>query len=147
VALVLAVAGPAGAQEGQGKYVTQASNRLTGLIEQANKDGFKLSNNKLSIGGGWLKQGSEWVTLFPVILEKGKAYRFLAAGDDDAMDVDLQIIDANGAELKADTKSDPQAVVDFTPTSTQQCQVRVRVFASRENVPCVCLGLVLTKSE
>jgi hypothetical protein len=147
LSFLLAFAAPAAAQESQSKYVTQAANRLTSLIDQANKDGFKLSNNKLSIGGGWLKQGSEWVALFPVVLEKGKAYRLLAAGDDDAMDVDLQIVDANGATLKEDTKNDPQAIVDFTPPTTQQYQVRVRVFASRENVPCVCLGIVLAKSE
>jgi len=146
VLTLLTSAGGAGAQEGQGKYVTQASKRLVNLIGKANSEGFKLQDNKTSIGGGWLKKGDDnWVTVFSIVLEKDKAYRFLAAGDDDAMDVDLQVLDANSKVVANDEKADPEAVVDFTPSSTQQYQIRVRLYASRGDLPCVCLAIVLTK--
>jgi hypothetical protein len=139
-------AGKVSAQEKQGPYIAQASQRLIKLIDKANGEGYKLQDNKLSIGGGWMKQGNEnWVTLYTIGLEKGTAYRILAAGDGDAQDVDVQIVDANGKTVAADTKNDPDAVVDFTPTVSQQYQVRIRLYASRENLPCVCLGIVMSK--
>src|ERR1035438_9811921 len=85
------------AQQGQGVYVTQASARLTKLITAANKSKYKLADNSFSIGGGWLKQSkTKWVPLFTVKLEAGVDYRFLAAGDNDARDVDLDIRDPDG---------------------------------------------------
>src|SRR4051812_18690224 len=84
-----------GAQEGQGKFITEASSRLTRLIAAANKQGYNLPDNTFSVGGGWLKQGKgTWVPLFTVPLEQGKSYRFLAAGDMDAKDVDIEVQDA-----------------------------------------------------
>jgi hypothetical protein len=146
LAALLAGSGSAFAQEKQGPFVAQASKRLTNLVSKANDEGYKLQDNKLSIGGGWIKQGNDnWVTLYSIVLEKGTAYRFLAAGDDDARDVDVQVVDGNGKVVASDTKNDPDAVVDFTPPASQQFQVRVRLYASRDNVPCVCLGIVMSK--
>lgn len=134
------------AQEKKGPYIAQASQRLIKLIDKANGDGYKLQDNKLSIGGGWMKQGNDnWVTLYSIVLEKGTAYRFLAAGDNDAQDVDIQVLDGNGKVVAVDVKNDPEAIVDFTPSASQQYQVRVRLYASRDNLPCVCLGIVMSK--
>src|SRR3954469_6058549 len=90
---ILAAGSPAQAQQGQGKYVTEAAGRLAKNIGAANADGFKLSDNTFSIGGGWLKQGSNWVSLFTITMEQGKQYRVLASGDGDATDVDVDIQD------------------------------------------------------
>src|SRR4051812_16918529 len=84
------------AQDGQGIFVTQASERLGKLIDKANKGGFSLQNNSFSIGGGWLKKDDKWVGLYTVQLTAGKQYRFLASGDKDAKDVDLRITDLKG---------------------------------------------------
>src|SRR5205823_3040850 len=57
LAAALVLLGPApraSAQEGQGKFLTQATQRLIKLIAKANEDGFVLANNQFSIGGGWL---------------------------------------------------------------------------------------------
>ncbi len=143
--VVVVCTGRASAQEKQGVYVAQASQRLIKLIDKANGDGYKLQDNKLSIGGGWMRQGNDWVKLYSIVLEKGTPYRFLAAGDADAQDVDLQVLDSNGKVVAEDTKNDPEAVVDFTPAASQQYQVRVRLYASRDNLPCVCLGIVMSK--
>lgn len=134
------------AQEGQGKYITDASIRLTRLVAAANKDGYTLQDNSFSIGGGWLKQSKEkWIPLYSLKLEEGKKYRFIAAGDEDAKDVDLEIVDADGKRVALDDKTDPEAVVDFVPKASGTYQVRIRLYESMNNVPCVCLSVVLNR--
>ena len=129
----------------QGKYVNSASARLTRLVDAANKDGYKLSNNSFSIGGGWLKQNTDWTPLYTIELQAGKEYRFVAVGDMDARDVDLQVRDANGNTVASDTSTAPEAIVTYTPTKSGRYMVRLRLFASRDNVPCVCMAITLTR--
>jgi hypothetical protein len=137
----------ASAQDGQGSYVTQASARLIKLIDAANKQGYSLQDNSFSIGGGWLKQGADkWVVLYTIPLQEGKNYRFVAAGDADAKDVDLEVVDSSGKVVAQDVKDDPEAIVDYTPTSSGRYTVRIRLYASANNVPCVCLAVVLGKN-
>jgi hypothetical protein len=144
--VVLAGVGRATAQEGQGKYITEATVSLIKLVNQANTAGYKLQDNSFSLGGGWLKQGTEsWVPLYTITLEKGKEYRFLAAGDHDAKDVDLQVLDAGGKVVAEDAGTEPQAVVNFRPEQTQKYSVRIRLYASVDNLPCMCLGVVTSK--
>ena len=49
---------------------------------------------------------------FEVPEELREEYRFLAAGDNDAKDVDLEIQDPSGKVVASDRGSDPEAVVD-----------------------------------
>jgi hypothetical protein len=136
----------AGAQEGQGKYVTEASVRLIRLVNAANRHGYKLHANTLSLGGGWLKKGTDtWVPLYTIKLEEGKQYRFIAAGDAEARDVDLEIQDADGKVVAHDDKTEPEAVVDFTPKTTGSYTVRIRLNDSMNSLPCFCVAIVMTK--
>jgi hypothetical protein len=144
--LVAVSAGADRAVAQQGVYVTQASARLTKLIDASNKQGYALQNNSFSIGGGWLKQSqTAWIPIYSIKLTAGKTYRFLAAGDNDARDVDLDIQDSTGKTLKADVDTAAEAVVEFTPTETAVYRVRLRLYASENNVDCVCLGIVMVK--
>ena len=89
---------PAAPRLKQGKYISQASAHLAKLVDAGNADGFSLHNNSFSLGGGWLKKSQDgWVAIYSVNLKAGKKYRFLATGDDDAKDVDLRVLDANGS--------------------------------------------------
>jgi hypothetical protein len=137
----------AGAQEGQGKYLTEATVRLTKLIDAANKDGFSLQDNSFSMGGGWLKKSKEWVGLYTVELKQGTAYRILAAGDADAKDVDVQLVDATDPTklLKEDVDTSANASIEYTPAKTGRFLVRVRLYDSAGDLPCVCLAVVMTK--
>lgn len=143
---VLAGDNRAGAQQGQGIYFTQASNRLAKLIDGANKAGYRQPNNSFSIAGGWIKQSqTNWVPIFTVELEAGKEYRFLAAGDNDARDVDLQIQDADGKTVALDDDTNLNAIVDFQPSRSGRYTVRIRLYESRENLPCACLAVMMAK--
>ena len=117
--LALSANAKVAAQEGQGKYITEATVRLIKLVDAGNKDGFLLKDNSFSIGGGWLKQSqNEWVALFTLDLTAGRTYRFLGAGDNDAKDVDLQIVDASGKQVAVDDAVKAEAIVNFTPETT-----------------------------
>ena len=59
-------------------------------------------------------------------------------------DIDLEILDANTQKRVAYPPHE-EAIVDFAPKATQPYRVRVRLFASRNHVPCVCLAIVLVK--
>jgi len=142
---VLATSSRAPAQE-QGKYVTEATVRLIKLMNAANKQGYALKEDDFSIGGGWLKQSTEkWIPLYTIQLQEGKKYRFLAAGDADAKDVDIEVQDSDGKVVAQDVKTDPEASVDFSPTRTGRYLVRIRLYASDMNQPCACLAVVMTK--
>jgi hypothetical protein len=141
----VAVPGNSTAQQGQGQYVTEAAARLSKQVEKANKEGYAFQDNNFSIGGGWLKQSEKaWVPLYTLNLQAGKKYRFIAAGDADAQDVDLEIKDGNGKTVKADVSTDPVAIVDFSPETTGKYLVRVRLYKSDGNADCLCLALVMT---
>jgi hypothetical protein len=95
-----------------------------------------LDDNSFSIGGGWLAQSTtKWVSLYTVTLQSGKSYRFLAVGDADAKDVDLEVLDATGESVASDTATAPEASVDFRPETTQQYKVRVRLYARARTCP------------
>jgi hypothetical protein len=130
----------------QGQYITEASALLIKLINQANADGYKMLDNSFSIGGGWLTQGANnWVGLFTLELRAGRSYRFLGAGDADATDLDLQVVNPNGQKVAEDVGTEPDAIVNYRPTVTGRYLVRIRLYASKENLPCACLAIVVEK--
>jgi len=146
LAMLLIATENANAQQGQ--YVTQAATRLGKLIDKGNSEGFRLAANKFSLGGGWLAQGTEYVSLFTINLEAGKKYRFLAAGDDDARDVDIRVMDPSKNVVAEEAKTDATAEVDFTPKTSLRYLVQVRVFKSRaggsgKQVPAFTIGTVM----
>jgi hypothetical protein len=130
----------------QGAYITQAATRLGKLVDKANTQKFTLQPNSFSIGGGWLKKGDAWVSTYAVQLYEGKQYRFLAAGDNDARDVDLRVTDLKGEqEFAADVERKADAVVNFSPKTSGRYLVQIRLASSREGQDAVCLSVVMMK--
>src|SRR5436309_3242261 len=92
---------PAGPVHGQGKdsglYLAEAFTRVTDNAALAKKlVGYGYSDG-ISILGAWINAGENAAIDLP--LTAGTSYIFLAAGDKDAEDVDLEILDAKGAVL------------------------------------------------
>lgn len=129
----------------QGKYVGSAAARLKQWVDASNEQGYKLQNDGFSIGGGWIKQSKEWVSLYTTELKAGKGYRFIAVGDMDARDVDLQIVDSRGRVVANDSLTEPEAIVNFRPQNTDRYTVRIRLYASNQNLPSVCIAIVMVK--
>jgi len=147
---IIALLGANSVTAQQGKYVSQAATRLSKLIDQGNGANYKLTTNHFSIGGGWLNQSMTWTPLFSMTLEGGKAYRFLAAGDDDALDVDVRVMDMNGTQVAIDVARDATATVDYTPKKGGRHTVEVRVYDSRKGasgkkVPAYTMATVMAK--
>lgn len=135
------------AEAQQGKYVNSASARMVKLIDQANKEGFKLQNNGFSIGGGWLQQGTDnWVSIVTTTLNAGSTYRVVAVGDMDAKDVDVEIVNADTGKVVArDTLINPEAIVDYRPTQSGRYTIRLRLYSSNNNSPCVVMAIILKR--
>jgi hypothetical protein len=130
---------------GQGKYLIQASKRLATLVAEGNADGFSLAKNKFSIGGAWLKQSkTDWVSLFTINLQAGKTYRFLAAGDDDAQDVDVRVKDPDKNIVGSDTSTKETAKVDIKIKTSGRYLVEVRLYKSMNNRDSLTLATVMT---
>ena len=72
---------------------------------------------------------------------EGHHYAFVVSDDQ------FDAINRGDLASAKDTKTDPQAVVEYTPKETQKYLVRVRLYGSRENVPCVCLAVVLVQGK
>lgn len=146
----LALPGVSGQAQGQGvqqgKYFTEASALLIKLINQSNGQGYKMPDNTFSIGGGWLNQGTQnWVSLFTVELKAGTDYRFIAAADADATDLDLQVISPNGKVVAEDSGTEPDAIVNYRPGANGRYLIKLRLYASKDNLPCASLAVVMSK--
>jgi hypothetical protein len=143
---LLALMGSGDQANAQGNtYLNQAAKRLSKRIDKANSEVYVLVSNQLSFGGGWLKQSKEWTSLFTITLEAGKDYRFVVEGDDDARDIDLQLMDPAGKVVAIDVRLPPTSEVNYRPAKTLPYVVRVRLYASRNNLPCMVLATALVK--
>ncbi len=138
--------GRAVAQAGQGKFVTEASVALIKLIDVSNTQGFSLENDQFSIGGSWLRQSqANWIPLYTINLVGGKQYRFLGAGDADTTDLDLRVVDANNRVVAEDVGTEPNAIVGFNPQANGRYTVQLRLYGSKNNLPCMSLAVVMAK--
>ncbi len=91
------------------------------------------------------KDTAGWVPIFTVQLTAGRSYILLAAGDNDTKDLDLDIQDSSGRVLAADTETSPVANVPFEPKVSGRYTVRLRLYDSRNSVPCYCFANVMVK--
>jgi len=124
-----------------GEYLTQALGRaVTATQDLQNGTSLGLeSGGKPAVMGGWMDQG-ESVSIRRD-LEVGVRYVFIAGGDDDAIDVDLEILDASGNRLVHDTATDSIAIVEFRPYSTEPYEIRTTLY--RSNGPSVVVCAVM----
>ncbi len=119
---------PAAAQEEwvPGKFMTQAIGEML--------DAADLLNRKIGYGyaDGACMAG---VLLYPKKtyamnrrFEKGVEYAIVAGGDEDASDVDVEILDERGNVVAKDDREDRMAVIEWTPETTGTYVIRVKLF-------------------
>ncbi len=142
--VLLGVANRSQAQNDTSQYVEEAAKNLRPVIKTAVDDGYRMQKG-LTLAGGWLDKGENWTKMLSLELSGGRSYRIVGAGDFDAKNVDMRITDRDGKELVADKGVQKTPVVNFTPPVGAQYRVEMRVFASNNNVPCVCLMSVMIK--
>jgi hypothetical protein len=64
-------------------------------------------------------------------LKTSQGYAFVAVGDDNADDVDLQVLDKNGNVVAQDNDTDESAVVTFAPQQNETYTARVIMFGCK----------------
>lgn len=146
VLAVLATTAGTAYSQGPGKYVKDASDRLGAMLDKAAKEGYSFPQNVFGFGGAFLKKDTNaWVPVYTVQLMEGRTYIFLAAGDNDTKDLDLEIQDSSGKSVAADTDTAAQATVTFTPSVSGRYTVRMRLYDSVDGVGCYCIAAVMVK--
>lgn len=126
-----------------GKYMKQAMDRImvnSGLVELLMDDVGYMPG--VSIMGALFDVGEEisWSADF----YSGTSYIIMAAGDDDATDVDLTIYDSKGNSILADTETDANPMLEFSPGKSGQYTVTVKLYSA--DVSSFC-SLVLMQED
>jgi hypothetical protein len=129
-------------------YSKEALTNLTPLLRKAGQGGFKLEVGAAIFGGYMPRgrgQGNEpWLPVISLVLDPNKQYRIIAAGDNDALDLDLRVVDpATGAVIALDDRIDATAEVTFQPPRQQRYEVQFRLYDSRDH--CICIGILLSR--
>jgi hypothetical protein len=147
-ALLLVPAGPTPGQGVTGKdsggFLTQAFVRVTDNAELTKRiTGYGYADG-VSVLAAWVDRGDSVAFIRP--LSANISYMFLAAGDRDAQIVNLEILDVDGRNvLKNDGKSQPDAILEFTPTVSTSYRMRLTLAKSDKNLPCMCVAAILKK--
>ena len=117
--------------------------RATDLADKADQAGYGLAAG-ISVKGCWLAEGKD--IFFNRLLVGGLTYRFIASGDRNALDVDVEIRDATGKTVASDFRLDRDGDLIFTPTVTANYSFRMVLRLSRNGLNCVCTAVVMEKN-
>lgn len=147
VALACLLFGSLPAAQAQGKKTTpfllDSFDRATDLADKADRAGYGLAAG-ISVMGCWLDEGKD--IFFNRQLVGGLTYRFIASGDRDAQDVDIEVRDATGRTVASDLRVNLDGDLLFTPQVTANFSIRVVLARSRNRLPCVCTAVVMEKN-
>jgi len=139
------LASPAQAQgKASGTYLKEAFNRVTDNAALGGKIGNYGYIDGISIMAAWLNSSGK--ATFTLTLDANVDYLFLGAGDADALDVDLTILNDKNEVVAEDTRTAADAVVTFTPKVTGRYTMELILYKSKNNVPCVCAATILRKN-
>jgi len=80
-------------------------------------------------------------------LKAQQSYRFFAAGDRNAIDVDLAILDRDGQVLVEDTDDDAEPIVRFTPKTDGSYKLRLSLEGTKDDKVGSFLSLIGMSTE
>lgn len=125
-----------------GQFMAEAVVRVTNIANGPGFRGFGYADG-ISIMGGWVNERASLDFSFDLL--GGVEYKFVAGGDLDASDVDLDILDAGGRVVASDKGLQPEAIVALRPAANGRFTLRMTLFQSNKGVPCVCTAVILKK--
>ncbi len=127
-----------------GAYMEQALGRVMGAgLALDEKLDYGFDGDGFCLLGTLLRP--EGATAFNRPLKKGETYAFVGAGDDDAKDVDLEILDEAGNVLASDTQEDSVPVIEFKPKKSGNYVIRVTLVDAAD--PCFCAVATMIKGK
>lgn len=125
-------------------YLTQAFIRVTDSAAGAAKLGNFGYQEGISILGAWVNAGDD--CKFSIYFAKDVNYMIVAGGDNDAQNVNVEIINEAGRVVATEDREAPDAMVTFLPTEGAYYTLRLILAKAQKNVPCVCVVCVLREN-
>lgn len=124
-----------------GKYMLQAVGRVADAAHNLeSKTNFGFDIDHACLLGAYLHTGKhiDIVQTF----KAGRQYVLLGGGSENAVDVDLGILDSNGRLLVADTDDDPSPLVKFKPLRDGEYTIRLALEKSKSSGNFVALAVM-----
>ncbi len=144
VALATLVASaPASAKEWvPGKYLDQAMTRVISSVRKVtDKTAYGLDDQSSCFIGAYLEEGKS-VGAATIPLTGGTEYAFIAGGDDDVNDLDIELRDADGDVVAKDVENDSNPVVVFTPKEDGKYKVVMKLVSTKAKGSFVAYALL-----
>ncbi len=144
VPLIGLLGGAAAAQDedwAPGLYMSQAVNAVYSQIETVTEGADLGLAPGVSLFAACLEAGESVEAT--IQCERGKSYCIVGGGDQDCGDLDLAVLDPDGATVAEDALEDPLPIVAFTADADGPHSVSVRLFATE--VPSFCAMAVLAE--
>jgi len=137
LALTFAASSSAKAQEWvPGKYMAQALGEMMGAVRAISNDtNWGYDGSGVCLTGTLLSKGEAYA--LNRHFEAGERYAILASGDEDAKDVDVEILDNRGNRLARDNDADRAALAIFVPRTRGTYTIRMKLYDSHRNAFCV----------
>lgn len=114
----------------EGKFMLQA---LEAVLENATTSTQLTSfgyTDGICFMGGWINDSG--FCTWEMKLTAGVSYQFWGGGDEDAVDLDLFVLDKSGNVMAKDKDADNSPLVSFTPTTTATYQIKLSLFNCAE---------------
>lgn len=140
----LVVTAPASAKEewAPGKYLDQAMTRVIASVRKVtDKTAYGLDDQSSCFIGAYLEEGKS-VGAATIPLTGGIEYAFMAGGDDDVNDLDLELRDSDGEVVAKDVATDSNPVVVFTPKEDGKYKVVMKLVSTKAKGSFVAYALL-----
>jgi hypothetical protein len=112
-----------------GIYMTQALGKIMASARNVTqKSRFGLDDGGTCFMGALLKVGKQVETTIP--LKAGTEYAFIGGGDDDAIDLDLYLVNPEGKIVERDIDEDATPVVTFKAPADGKYRVLLKLIAA-----------------
>ncbi len=147
--LVVSVAMVRSQGQESANYWAQAFVRVTNSAAGAADTADYGYQEGISILGAWIKHRDSCD--FVIHLTRGVKYLFVAGGDKDALDLNVEIIEESGKVVAKDEREAPDVMVNFSPPASDWYTMRLSLAKSKMNsanvqVPCICVVCVLREN-
>lgn len=123
-----------------GYYMQQATNNIFEKASLMTALGGYTWNEELMLAAAIVEVGSTIALDFE--LEAGVSYNFLGGGDEDAMDIDLYILDQAGELVAADVEDDNSPITDFVAPYSGRYSLRLQLISGEAMTSFLAVGFM-----
>ncbi len=123
-----------------GYYMQQATNNVFEKASLMTALGGYAWNEELMLAAAIVEVGSTIALDFE--LQAGVSYSFLGGGDEDAMDIDLYVLDQSGKLVAADVEDDNSPIADFVAPYSGRYSLRLQLISGEAMTSFLAVGFM-----